>query len=219
MLQQHNPRAGNESVVVDDDAVGVFVGNPSQTLVLLVDFKSDGESLWPVLMEQLQPLRESGYLSHFDGSDMIHRPITVVATGDAPFHRILENTTYRDIFYDAPLEKLAHASDSFEASHPQTDEPVYNAHNSYYASVDFRKTIGSLPMSRLSQNQLTKVRNQVRAAHERGLRVRYWGTPKWPVGLRNYVWRVLVRERVDVLNVDDLHGATRVDWKSRSWWI
>lgn len=214
MLQQHDPRYSNATVKATGVPVGIFASDLSQTLVLLVDFKADGELIWPLLMEQLQPLRDSGYLSYFDGSTFIQRAITVVASGDAPFDRILENATYRDVFFDAPLDKLSFSSEISA----EPDGYIYNVNNSYYASADFRTSIGSLPTSRLSYAQLAKVRSQIDVAHERGLKVRYWGTPAWPVGLRNYVWKVLVREGVDVLNVDDLHGATKVDWNSRSWW-
>lgn len=212
MLQKHDPRNMNRTVEANSP-VGIFASDLSQTLVLLVDFKADPQSIWRLLMEQLQPFRENGYLSYFDGSAVIQRAITVVATGDVPFDRILENTTYHDVFFDAPLDKLV-----FSDSSTEPDASIYNVTNSYYASVDFRTSIGSLPTGRLSYAQLTKLRSQIDIAHERGLKVRYWGTPTWPVGLRNYVWRVLVREGVDVLNVDDLHGATKVDWTSRSWW-
>lgn len=211
MLQKHDPRNMNRTVEAHGP-VGIFASDLSQTLVLLVDFKADKELIWPLLMRQLQPFRENGYLSYLDGSVMIQRAITVVATGDVPSKYILENTTYRDIFFDAPLDQLI-SSDS--ADH---DASIYDVTNSYYASVDFRTSFGSLPTGRLSYAQLAKLRSQIDLAHERGLKVRYWGTPTWPVGLRNYVWRVLVREGVDVLNVDDLHGATKVDWTSRSWW-
>lgn len=212
MLQSHDPRYANDTILAGQDAVGVFANDLSQTLVLLVDIKADGEATWPILMEQLQPLREEGYLSYFDGSLLIQRPITVVVTGDAPFHYI-EDVTLRDIFYDAPLDKL-----HFSESSAELEDSIYTPYNSYYASVNFYESIGSLPTSQLSQAQLAKVRNQIRVAHERGLKVRYYDTPKWPAALRNYVWRVLVQEGVDILNVDDLHGATKGDWKSRSWW-
>ena len=235
MLQSHNSLPDNitepgESSLsctgseCDRDVVGVFANDPKQSLVLLIDFKAEGERIWPHLVEQLQPLRENGFLSYFNGSDMIDRPIVVVVTGDAPIHRAVENSTYRDIFYDAPLDKLPRASDlSLETLSDETHsadeiETVYNAQNSYYASVNFRKAIGSLPLSRLSQDQLARLQSQIRAAHALGFKVRYWETPSWPVGLRNYVWRILVREGVDILNVDDLYGATRQDWRSRSWW-
>ncbi|KAJ5198450.1 altered inheritance of mitochondria protein 6 [Penicillium cinerascens] len=214
MLHKYNTAVNGSTVATD--LMGVFATDPMQTLVLLVDFKADGELIWPYLMEQLEPLRENGYLTYFNGSEVINRPITVVASGDAPLDRILMNAAHRDVFYDAPLDVLAHSAFS-TVKDIKMDGSIFNDHNSYYASVDFHKSIGSLPLSRLSQGQLAKIQNQVRAAHERGLKVRYWGTPKWPVGLRNYVWRALVREGVDVLNVDDLHGATKVDWSQRSW--
>lgn len=213
MLQRHDPRYANDTIPAGQDPVGVFANDLSQTLVVLVDVKADGESTWPLLMEQLQPLREGGYLTYFDGSGLVQRPITVVVSGDAPFHYI-EDTTFRDVFYDAPLDKLHFSPESS----PDFEDSRYSTSNSYYASVNFRESIGSLPTSQLSQAQLAKVRNQIRVAHERGLKVRYWDTPKWPTGLRNYVWRVLVQEGVDILNVDDLHGATKKDWKSTSWW-
>jgi hypothetical protein len=39
------------------------------------------------------------------------------------------------------------------------------------------------------------------------------------MGLRNHVWHILIREGVDILNVDDLRGATRRDWRrKKGWW-
>jgi hypothetical protein len=197
------------------DLAGVFAHDPSQTLVLLIDFKNDGNDTWPYLVQQLAPLREAGYLTYFDGTETVQRPVTVVVSGDAPFHLIAANSTYRDIFLDAPLDKLAQST--LQSSPGETD---YNYTNSYYASVDFRKTIGHLSRNRFSQDQLARVREQVAAAHDRGLKVRYWGTPTWPRGLRNHVWHVLVREGVDYINVDDLAEGTMQDWrKHRSWWL
>jgi hypothetical protein len=226
ILEQHNPASNvstsetQSSIETDDFApVGIFVTEPNQSLILLIDFKASPELLWPLLIENLQPLRQKGYLTHFNGTTLVQRPITVVATGSAPFNRIQASTTYRDIFYDAPLDKLM-LEPEFQSTTNYTsdDESSYTKYNSYYASVDFHATIGSLPLGRLSQDQLAKIRAQIAAAHDRGLKVRYWGTPGWPVGLRNYVWRVLVREGVDMLNVDDLRAASRVDWRAKGWW-
>ncbi|GIJ88925.1 altered inheritance of mitochondria protein 6 [Aspergillus pseudoviridinutans] len=221
LLEQHNTRSSRLQPDRSEDLAGVFAHDPSQTVVLLIDFKTDGNDTWPYLVEQLTPLREAGYLTHFDGAEMVQRPVTVVVSGDAPFHLIAANSTYRDIFFDAPLDKLDQP-----ALESNTGEPAsaaasdYNYTNSYYASVDFRKTIGSLSRNRFSQDQLARVREQVAAAHDRGLKVRYWGTPTWPRGLRNHVWHVLVREGVDYINVDDLAEGTMQDWrKHRSWWL
>ncbi|RAH41576.1 uncharacterized protein BO95DRAFT_506353 [Aspergillus brunneoviolaceus CBS 621.78] len=217
LLQKHNTRSSQlQPAHGSSPPAGVFATDPAQTLE-------------PV-QAQLQPLRAGGFLTSYNGTAVVERPVTVVATGDVPFHRLVANTTYRDIFYDAPLDQLegtprASEGRGVEDSPPdsppalsESDDDGYTRANSYYASVDFRRTIGSLSGNRFSEAQLARVRAQVAAAHARGLKVRYWGTPGWPRGLRNHVWHVLVREGVDLINVDDLYEATRQDWrKHRSW--
>lgn len=257
ILDKQNP-VTHFHPVHSDPPHGVFDEEPSQTLVLLIDFKTSGPDLWPYVSAQLSPLRERGYLTYFNGTDVIEGPITVVGTGNTPFDLLVANTTYRDIFFDAPLDQLANTSHPFEWHPPQFDGesdedayidsqddldpalppsihrapprvppfPVrrstandYNHLNSYYASVSFRKSIGHVWRYRLSTKQLDLIRAQIRGAHDRGLKARYWALPSWPRGLRNHVWHVLVREGVDVLNVDDLNGATRRDWRRRKgWW-
>lgn len=215
---------------------GVFDTDPSQTLVLLVDFKTDGPATWPYFVSQLSPLRDRGYLTYFNGQEVVKGPITVVATGNAPFDLLTSNSTYRDIFFDAPLDQLAdeelqavNANDlpvqEIAACERASQEPVqglsnttagpdsYNPTNSYYASVSFKKSIGFPWRFHLSSRQLDLIRAQIRGAHRRGLKARYWGLPSWPRSLRNHIWSVLVREGVDLLNVDDLRSATRKDWR------
>lgn len=88
----------------------------------------------------------------------------------------------------------------------------FTSENSYYASVSFPVAIGPLWRGRITPKQLKIIRGHVRGAHRRGLKVRYWDLPGWPLNLRNHVWDVLVREGVDLLNVDDLRGASKVAW-------
>lgn len=217
---------------------GVFDTDPSQTLVLLVDFKTDGPTTWPYFISQLSPLRDRGYLTYFDGKEVINGPITVVATGEAPFDLLTSNSTYRDVFFDAPLDQLADegpndantddlpvqaTATSKRASQEHGQGPSdtsigpdrYNPTNSYYASVSFKKSIGFPWRFHLSSKQMDLLRAQIRGAHRRGLKARYWGIPSWPRSLRNHIWSVLGREGVDLLNVDDLRSATRKDWRMR----
>ncbi|KAH4212079.1 altered inheritance of mitochondria protein 6 [Parastagonospora nodorum] len=201
---------------------GIFDTVPKQTLVLLIDFKNDGRDIFPVVSSQLSALREKGYLTYFDGEKTIPGAITVVATGNAPFDLVTANSTYRDIFFDAPLAQMS----SDAALNPQggqgtigtTPDSHFDSTNSYYASVDFRKSIGFVWWGSLSEKQLELIRSQIRGAHERGLKARYWSAPKWPIALRNRVWRVLVAEGVDYLNGDDLQGMTRLDWGVKKHW-
>ena len=96
---------------------------------------------------------------------------------------------------------------------------AYNTGNSYYASVSFAEAIGELRDGEFSDHQIDLLRGQIKGAHRRGLHARYWELPFWPIGLRNHVWDVLVREGVDLLNVDDLRGATRRNWnRHHGWW-
>lgn len=208
---------------------GVFETSPSQTLVLLVDFKNDGHGIFPVVSQHLTALRERNYLTYYDGTTTIPGPITVVATGNAPFDLITANTTHRDIFFDAPLDRLYEASASSSPITPPSPETVvkrggqgtvgttpqstFSSANSYYASVNFGRSIGWLWFGYISPAQMERVRGQIRGAHARGLKARYWSAPKWPVGLRDKVWKMLVEEGVDYLNGDDLQGMTRVDWR------
>lgn len=58
---------------------GVFEEDPSQTLVLLVDFKTSGIDTFPLVHDQLEALRERDYLSFWDGKELHTRPVTVVS--------------------------------------------------------------------------------------------------------------------------------------------
>ncbi|KAJ5102084.1 hypothetical protein NUU61_004306 [Penicillium alfredii] len=225
---------------------GVFDADPGQSLILLVDFKTDGAATWPAVIQQLAPLRDRGYLTHFNGRDIVPGPVTVVGTGNTPFDLVTANSSYRDIFFDAPLDKLVDeesytqnpGSGHSELHFSRTKRsnglgqglsgmPVtitadtFNVTNSFYASVSFKKAIGFPWPFHFTQRQIDLIRAQVRVAHRHGLKVRYWSLPGWPRGLRNHIWRVLAQEGVDILNVDDLVGATKGDWKTRifDWWI
>lgn len=211
MLDQQNSNTSSPS------KNGIFSTAPSHTLVLLVDFKNDGRDIFPHVSRHLEPLREKGYLTHFNGEKTIEGAITVVATGNAPFDMITANTTYRDIFFDAPLASLYEADTKLSTRGGQGTVGTlptshFDSTNSYYASVDFRRAIGFVWWGSLSARQMDLVRGQIRGARARGLKARYWSTPKWPVGLRNRVWGVLVREGVGYLNGDDLRGMVGLGW-------
>ncbi|KAK0614304.1 hypothetical protein B0T14DRAFT_499607 [Immersiella caudata] len=196
ILERNNP----ETEFYNEKRRGIFDTDPSQTLILLVDLKTGGAETWPWVMKQLQPLRERGWLSFYQDGQVHERQVTVVGTGNTPFELIIANSTYRDAFFDAPLDKLENSG--------------YNQTNSYYASVSFWQTIGNVWFrgGQPSHDQLAKIRSQIKEAHARGLHARYWELPPWPIHVRNHVWQLLVEEGIDLLNVDDLDGATKEDW-------
>jgi hypothetical protein len=203
--------------VTDGTWRGIFNRAPQQTFVLLVDHKTSGIETLAELHAQLQTLRDHDYLTYWNGSDRIMRPLTIVATGNAPFEGVLAlDPQHRDIFWDAPLERLASINDDFGSS------PVryaYNHSNSYLASTQFRNArFWSSPGAYTPSSdspRLTDMRaNQIEQARARGLLSRYWDTPDQPPNLREIVWRVLVDAEVDLLNMDDL-GTVRA--RAKGW--
>lgn len=197
---------------------GVFDTSPETPLILLIDIKTDGASTFPAILSHLEPLRSRGWLTHFNGTAVISGLITVVGTGNTPFDLLTANTTYRDIFYDAPLQNFwgdngddPTTTTSQASSQPLTSD-IYTPENSYYASVSFQKEIGKLWHGMLTPQQVLKIRGQVKGAEARGLKARYWDTPAWPVGRRDHVWDVLMREGVGSLNVDVLEAAKERNW-------
>jgi hypothetical protein len=195
---------------------GVFYQNPLQTLVLVVDLKSS-ES-WGLLQKQIEPLREKGYLTFWDGMDRVERAITIVASGTTPFDMLIANETYRDVFYDAPLHALVGCAE-VDCS---VDEDIvmdanrtrYNTSNSYYASSSLVHALGPLARFALTQSQMKLMQRQVLQARSVGLVPRYYGTPRWPRGLRDEIWSVLLHEDVGVINVDDLRAVRKGIWGS-----
>ena len=43
--------------------------------------------------------------------------------------------------------------------------------------------------------------------HGKGITLRYWDQPGWPISPRNGIWRQLWSEGVDLINADDIEAA------------
>lgn len=193
VLRGQNP---NSSFTPDGSTKnGVYDTSPGQTLYLFVDLKTDGATTFPAVVEALAPLRDAGYLTTYDGSSVTQGPVTVVGTGNTPLNQV-QGVAPRDYFYDASLPLLGLTNITSDVS------PV--------ASVNFNVAFlgGVRGTDGLNDAQKVILAAQVAVAHAKGIKVRYWDQPGWPVGTRNGVWRSLWDGGVDLLNVDDLEGAT-----------
>jgi glycerophosphoryl diester phosphodiesterase len=181
-----------------DKETGMFDTDPNTSIILLIDFKSEGHKIWPALQAQLQTFRDRNWLTYYDGKTLIQGPLTVVGTGNTPFELVQQNSTNRYIFYDAPLRSIS--------------EPQYNSTNSYYASSRLKAAIGGIWSGKFSKKQENILKQQIQAAEDKGLKSRYWDTPAWPISMRDTVWERLMHLGIGVLNVDDLASATRWNW-------
>lgn len=212
---------------------GVFRTEPEATLVLLIDVKTQSRETWPLVVEQLSALRDKQYLRRYENGVLKPGPITIVGTGNIASDQSAFTSTnvdptrsfdeYHDTFLDAPLASLPQPADTLGngkavSTLPDEAEQTWTNKTAYYASASLKTTIGSV-ITGFSPSQLFTLRTQITTAARLGLKSRYWDTPNWPVAYRDYVWSVLEREGVGVLNVDDLAGFARGDWDAigRAW--
>jgi hypothetical protein len=121
-------------------------------------------------------------------------PITVIGTGNTPLN-LVQPITPRDYFWDAPIEALNSTFSNITA----LVSPI--------ASSDFSESIGPVLGTRLGESQLDTLRAQVKTAHGKGIGVRYFDQPAWPISTRNGIWRQLTEEGVDLINADDVLAA------------
>jgi len=173
---------------------GVFDTSSSQTLYLFIDLKTPGLETWPAVLSALEPLRKEGYLSTYDGTTFTSKPVTVIGTGNTPLS-LVQSAVPRDAFYDAPLPLLNSTFSNITAN----DSPI--------ASTDFAASFGDVRSQQLNDTQLETLHAQLKAAHDKGIKARYWNQPAFPIGTRNAVWKILWNQGVDLINVDDLEGA------------
>jgi hypothetical protein len=141
-------------------------------------------------------LRNGSWLTTYDGKERFSRPITVIGTGNTQLSDV-RNYIPRDVFIDAPLAEL---SSKTYANLTVNEAPI--------ASTDFVASLGNVRKREMNATQLEILRSQIDLAHDKGIMARYWNQPSWPVGTRNAIWRTLWDEGVDLLNVDDLKGAS-----------
>ena len=177
------------------DRSGIYDTDSTQTLYLFVDVKTNGTTTFPEVVKALEPLRSAGYLTNVSSSgEVTTGQVTVVGTGNTPLNQV-QGVTPRDYFFDGPLPELGTTASNITAD----VSPI--------ASTDFAAVFGEIRNETFSDDQLSLLRSQIATAHGKGIMVRYWDQPGWPVGTRNAIWRLLWNEGADLLNVDDLEGV------------
>ncbi|KAF2125357.1 hypothetical protein P153DRAFT_370029 [Dothidotthia symphoricarpi CBS 119687] len=191
-LQRMNPET---PFVQPGEQNGVFDTSSAQTLYLFIDIKTAADETWPAVLRALEPLRSGDWLSTYDGKRFFSNPVTVIGTGNTQLSDV-QKYMPRDVFFDAPLASLG-----------EDKYAKLTANESPIASTNFASSFGELRKRAFNDTQLNLLRKQLDAAHAKGIKARYWNQPAWPVGTRNFVWRLLWDEGVDFLNVDDLKGA------------
>lgn len=202
VLAQQNPNTS--FLTTGPTKNGVFDTSAGQTLYLFVDVKTDGPTTWPVVIKALEPLYNGGWLSSADASGFTSGAVTVIGTGNTPLEQVQSLTT-RHAFYDAPIPTLGTSFSNITS----LVSPI--------ASTDFEANFGPVLGTGLNDTQLELLRSQVATAHGKGIKLRYWDQPGWPVTTRNGIWRQLYSEGVDFINADDLEAAAGVSNEGKYW--
>ncbi|RME96170.1 MAG: hypothetical protein D6766_01390 [Verrucomicrobia bacterium] len=157
---------------------------------LLIDFKSDAETTWPVLRELLR--RYEGICTRFGPGDRIQtNALTIILSGNSP-RALLAKERVRLAAIDGRPPDL-------EANPPVSLVPWIS--ESWGRLFRWRAN-GPFP-----PDEAERLRRFVEQAHAQGRRVRFWGVPDHPIA-----WQVLWDAGVDWINTDrlaDLHRFIR----------
>lgn len=161
----------------------------SAPLQLLIDIKTDGAAAYLALDQLLRRYRPM--LTRSVHGRVRTGAVTAVISGDRAARVPMEAQTTRYAFYDGRPEDLGTAA-------PASFIPLISGN--WSTSFSWRGT-GPFPAA-----ERERLHTLVSAAHTRGQRVRFWGTPDAAGPEREALWTELVAADVDHLNTDDLAG-------------
>jgi len=153
----------------------------AETLVLLIDIKSDGNEMWPVLHEVLA--KYADILTVVEDGQLKPGPVHAIISGSRPIALMArEEVLYAGV--DGRMNDL-------DGDWPAYFMPLVSDH--WFRHFRWR---GQGPMP---EEERDKLQSMVEKAHEKGYMVRFWATPEEPA-----LWRVLVEHDVDMINTDHL---------------
>ncbi|KAG0665571.1 Altered inheritance of mitochondria protein 6 [Rhodotorula mucilaginosa] len=180
---------------------GVFDMDPSTSLQLIIDYKTEGNALHAAVIDALAVYRSLDLLTHVDMTNASSptlnvRPLTVVCSGNCPLAAVDAQTPIRDVFLDAPLIDIANSS--------------YTRWNSMLASTSYRKMAGWGNSFDVDGEMAAEIKTLVQISRDKGIPSRFWETPGWPGFARDKVWEAMLDLGVDWINADNLKAASEV---------
>jgi hypothetical protein len=163
----------------------VYLNGPECTL--LIDFKAtnhlDSLAMYAKLREVLKEY--PGMFSTFRNGKKETNALVVVLTGNYPREELIAESK-RWASGDGKLADLE--------SNPTADLVPWISEN--WQPIFKWRGKGAMP-----DDDLARLKQIVRKAHEQGRRVRFWGSPDNPV-----FWKTMLEQGVDLINTDDLAG-------------
>jgi hypothetical protein len=148
---------------------------------LLIDIKTDGESVFALLDQQLAAY--DAMLTQFTDTTTTPGAVTVIISGDRPVESILKSNPRR-AGIDGRLSDL--------------EAPV-NTHQMPLISDNWLSHFKWMGQGPMPEAQVSKLNAVVEKAHASNVRIRFWGIPQ-----HESMWLALNKAGVDLLNADDL---------------
>jgi len=152
----------------------------AETFYLWIELKTDAPSTYAVLRKVLE--KYSDILTRYENNTVIPGAVTVILTGNANLD-LIRNESVRYVGIDGRLGAL---DSNISAAMIPT------------VSLDWMREFSRFA-GELSPAQQKKLEEQVRKAHERGRKLRYWNAPDYEA-----FWSVLYDAGVDLINTDRL---------------
>lgn len=124
ILNRRNSPAPNTNITDSEGLQGIFTKEPSTPVILMIDVKEHASVLWPLVIQQLEPLRQQKYLTRYEkvypAPGIVERqtmwpgPLVIVGSGDMSLSLVAASYAngtrpygeYHDTFLDAPLDTL-----------------------------------------------------------------------------------------------------------------
>lgn len=103
LLTRLEPRASSagSQIALSAETPDHVENDPHRTFVLVLDVKSRFHEIYPRLVSQLDTLRQRGYLSHWDGAEIVRRPVTIVVSGESVPRSDCSSYSYADVFWSS----------------------------------------------------------------------------------------------------------------------
>jgi len=168
--------------IIADNGGSVFP-NSREQLILMVDLKKDKILLLEIL-EKVFVEYDLLIKSSLDARED-WKPIQIVLSGNPPIEKLLNDKT--GYFY---LDGRMH--------HLDEQIPDYLVPR---ISMSYRGNFTWQPDGKIPNEELEKMRAMISKIHASGKKFRFWAHPE-----TEEFWKLLQREGVDWINVDDLEG-------------
>lgn len=161
---------------------GKIYPGSNRPFYLMVDCKSNGEEMYPILKKKMEPYKE--YFCSIENGVYKEGAILFFLSGNRPIDTVSKEDT-RFTFLDGRIDDL-------NKNIPATLTPVISDDYDDYFTWDGK---GDMP-----DDQLKKMREIIQQTHKEGKLFRWWGAPD-----NETFKRFFIKEKVDLIGADELH--------------